>query len=495
MSDTIEYNFLSGSTLYFNNSLFFDLFKENEVYLGFARPEPIWGFSSLIKILPDSSKAWPTDFLATDDESTNDTKYFDKKRFDVLTDISEDPSLLKIQIGYISKNDDPTVVEKYTFLNLDEIGEISLDYLNVNWMRVRGLDQFFLKELIDLLGIDDYDYYVFNYEGNINSRIKIATVEQINQPSMKFPVKLMYNTDGSSTPSTALDDNIVGSLTKSVNIYGESYIYGLNESFLDYIIDKSLTGATFFITRADGTILQDKMTYIQKYEDEKDKYLLFSYEQIQEAIAKSGRLKISTSKDADQLAIFTEQFSDGTFVSDKTPPPLTLNYLKSNSIQDSVMDLVGLVKIQPEDVTFSRRIDNQDTNDAVRDIPGMNVQNIIPISIKNNEESEVWFAYTDDQKIARENFFDLIRIDMTVPNNALDNTFPSELDVVYRQLLVVYKPKDKNGNTCTNDTYTASELFDDVEHQFNLGTIVYMANKTPVLRQFLEVEESFTLII
>ena len=45
-----EHNFLAGTSIDYEKSLFFDIMKSGYVYLGFARTEPIWGFNSLIKI-------------------------------------------------------------------------------------------------------------------------------------------------------------------------------------------------------------------------------------------------------------------------------------------------------------------------------------------------------------------------------------------------------------------------------------------------------------
>ncbi|MCH7516716.1 MAG: hypothetical protein IIB08_06280, partial [Bacteroidetes bacterium] len=46
----VEHNFLVGTQIEYEKSLFFDLMESGDIYLGFARNEPIWGFTSLLKI-------------------------------------------------------------------------------------------------------------------------------------------------------------------------------------------------------------------------------------------------------------------------------------------------------------------------------------------------------------------------------------------------------------------------------------------------------------
>ena len=47
---SVTENFLSGSTVEYDKSLFYDIVTNGKCYIGFAREEPIWGFSHLIKV-------------------------------------------------------------------------------------------------------------------------------------------------------------------------------------------------------------------------------------------------------------------------------------------------------------------------------------------------------------------------------------------------------------------------------------------------------------
>ena len=157
------------------------------------------------------------------------------------------------------------------------------------------------------------------------------------------------------------------------------------------------------------------------------------------------------------------------------------------------MDVLGLKQLTSTEITFARRIDNQATEELLISA-GMSAAswptgNVEALSIEDDGASEVRFFVTNDVSFARQYYFDLVRI-----NISLNSTTPTS--DIYRQLFVCYRPYEEDGVTvCTSDTYTHATLFDESQHQYLLGTILYICNKTPVWRKYISGTEDFTILI
>lgn len=86
---------------------------------------------------------------------------------------------------------------------------------------------------------------------------------------------------------------------------------------------------------------------------------------------------------------------------------------------------------------------------------------------------------------------DSVMVDLKVPYN-----IPEVYSGLYRQLSICCNPKFRNNNTmqlCTEDYYTTN-LFDSINHKYDLGTILFLSNKKPIYRKFINDKEVFKII-
>lgn len=613
---TIEHTFLAGTTIDYQKALFFDIMQSGNVYMGFARSDPMWGFSTLVKI--DHTRTWPTNVMGQVGFASPDEDFYDNisdSAFTIPTDGQ------RVYIAYIDKNDSISVLSNFNILDSNSIGSLTLDYMNKEWCRIRGLNNEYLDFILDTNLPTVYDYYLLNYEQDIRSITQIQTVDRVDLPTIKAPVKLMYtaSTTQTTTPTTAFGTNIVGDLERHINLFGETNIIGMTASFVTtgngYIQDNSLDSAaiTFFITTADGVIIQDGMKYIETIETNDEQSVVFSYPIVSEATQNSGRMKISNSINPTKLAVFGERFTNGMEVTDATPVPLVLNYLRTGMIHSSIFDVLGIIQIEPEtwtktttvadvtsslsgkyftlyasdgtsttdnntqyyvwfdvndlstdpavtgtglevnidpdetadmvaskmatvisnanggndftcvvtnnevviknkkigpvidtvdsnttftieianEITFSRRIDTQATEELLLAVPEIDSEAIEVITIAENPDTTVQFAVTKELAIAQQYNFDLVRIKKIIPGTGA--AAPTE--EVYRQLFVCYKPKDSAGVVVTANTATHTDIFNTTEHSYDLGTMLYLVNNSPVYRKHLSSDEDFTLLI
>lgn len=509
----VVHTFMAGTAIAYQRSLFFDLMESGDVYIGFARSDPMWGFASLLKIRTDvantdqTSRTWPTGIMGQANggvpDSSTRVKFYDKNSSLELLAGEVPAGSDRVYIGFIDKNSDDTDWTNFTILDTNDVGTLFLDYMNEEWAQIRGLNtDFFQSSLIDN-SVTTNDYYLFNYDSvgdpsSSISRAQIETVTKVTLPSIETPVQLMYSTTvGAAVPTTAFGSNVIGVLTKSNNIFGEQTISGLKESFVTegngYVADNNLTTATFFLTTTDGVVIQDEMKYIETETSSTEISLIFSFPIVGEASQNSGRFKITTTLNPDKLALFTERFSDGTTITDKVPPPLSLNYLKIAMFHTSIFDVQGLTRIEAADVDFARRIDNTDTEALLSSVNGIDILTDIDlITLDDNPDTTVKYAITNNTSIARRYYFDLVRIKKT-----LTSTQPT--DQVYRQMFICYMPKDSVGvdlDISTSD-FTHIDLFQNTATNwgYDLGTILFLTNKEPVFRKYLSQDEDFTLLV
>jgi hypothetical protein len=517
----ITHSFLAGTAINYRQSLFFELMESGDVYMGFARSNPVWGFASLLKI--QHSRTWSTSVMAQAGGGTSQAqKFYDSNKMNDLPSADVTVGDDRVYISYILKTSDASIPGNHNVLATVDIGTLTLDYMNEEWAQIQGMNTDFLEDTITQFPVDTYDYYLFNHEIGTDtaSRTFIETVSKITLPRINQPVRLMYSTALSPVgPTTSFGNNLIGDLVEEINIFGERKITGLNNTFVTdgsgYIPGNSLTTATFYLTTADGIVTQGDMKYVEQIKDGNEISLIFSYPLVAEAVQNSGRLRITTTADTDKLAIFNERFSDGVFVSDNVPPPLFLNYLKIPMFHTSIFDVKGLVRIDATDVDFARRVDNEDTynllfgsaTDPVT-FPGVPELTLTPgtpapsalitITIEDDPSTSVDYAVTNDISVARRFGFDLARVQKT-----LDSTTPT--DSVYRQLFLCYRPKDKDGDdlSVSQTEFVHADIFQDTdvdsdgaaEWGYELGTILFLVNKKPVFRRHLAQNEQFTLLV
>ena len=513
---SVQHITIAGTTTNYDRSLFFDLMESGDVYLGLSRTSPVWGFSTLIKI--KHTRTWATGVMGQANggipETLSNEKFYDINSSDILLAAEVPAGSDRVYIAYIDNNDDTEVIGNYTFVDSSDIGTLTLEYMNEDWARIKGFNSSYFENLLINNTTSNYDYYIFNYQQDIESKTVIEPVSRVSAPKISQPVRLMYTTVTPATePTTAFGNNLIGDLVKTINIFGETSITGLNSSFVTdgngYVVDNSLNSATFYLTTADGVIIQGDMRFVEQIENGNEISLIFSYPIVAEAVQNSGRLKITVTNNSEKLAVFSERFTDGTFVSDNTPPPLFLNYLKIPMFHTSILDVLGLVRIDPSEVDFARRIDNLDTEKLIfgdatdptnfpgipelvdsPGVPAVGSEVSIEVEIAADTTTTTTFAITNDINVARRYGFDLVRVEKT-----LDSNTPTS--AVYRQLFVCYRPLDEDENDLDLSVteFTHDDIFNETKHQYNLGTILYIANKQPVFREYLNQDEQFTLFI
>lgn len=494
----VQHTFLAGTSINYTKSLFFDLMKTGDIYLGFARTDPLWGFALLMKL--DHTRTWPTGVMGQSNsgtlEPTSDEKFYDRNSEVILLPAEVPVGGKNVFIAHILQTANATLIGNYTFLDINSIGALTLDYMNENWAQIQGINEDFFEQTLAANPLTTTDYYLFNHAQNIASRTQIEVVSKVTLPELNIPVRLQYSTVTSATiPTTAFGSNLIGDLVRTINVFGEATISGMKEGFvtdgLGYIEDNSLQSATFFLTTADGVVIQDAMQFIQKTITNDETSIIFSYPLVAEATQNSGRLKLTVTRNPAKLAFFLENVFEGQPISDINPPPLQLNYLKMASFHSSIFDVLGLERIQAGEVDFARRVDNTDTENLLNSVQGIDLTTDIDlITIDSNPDTTVKFAITNDSIIARNFFFDLTRV-----RKKLNSITPT--DKIYRQLFVCYKPKDNLGNALdlSDTTFTHSELFNVSTHQYDLGIILFLVNKVPVFRKHLAQDEDFTLLI
>ena len=496
---TVKHTFLAGTSVNWTKSLFFDLMKTGDAYLGFARETPQWGFSSLLKI--NHTKTYPTDVMGQANsgipDASSDEKFYDSLSSTYLQagEIPSDGGNA-VYIAYIDKNFDTSVRSNFNFLNSNDIGTLTLEYMNGEWAKIRGLDEDFLEQVMAQFLVTSYDYYLFSHTQHEDSLTKIEVIDDVILPEITFPVKLMYSTVvGAVVPTTAFGNNQIGNLIKSVDVLGQTTITGVDTDFVTsgngYIVDNNLTAATFFLTTAAGVVIQDNIDYVDIVETDEEISMVFSYPLEGESIQNSGRFKISNTINPQKLAVFNESIFGGTTINDLNPPPLPTNYLKMGMIHSSIFDVLGLERLESADIDFARRIDNTETETQLSSVQGIDIESDIDlITIDDNPDTTVKYAITSDTSIARQYYFDLVRIKKT-----LDQSTPT--DKIYRQLFICYNPKSSIDGALDISTtsFTHTDLFQIDNHTYDLGTILYVANKTPVWREHLSQSEDFTLLI
>ena len=118
-------------------------------------------------------------------------------------------------------------------------------------------------------------------------------------------------------------------------------------------------------------------------------------------------------------------------------------------------------------------------------------------SKKTNVIARINYAVTKDYDAAIKYGFNSVRVKKNVDGS---NLAGSPTDKVYRQLFICYKPKRRDpftGNIeeCAGDVHREDELFLTDLHRWDVGMVVYLSNKIPVYRRYIEGQELFEIIV
>lgn len=118
-------------------------------------------------------------------------------------------------------------------------------------------------------------------------------------------------------------------------------------------------------------------------------------------------------------------------------------------------------------------------------------------SKKTNVIARINYAVTKDYDAAIKYGFNSVRVKKNVDGS---NLAGSPTDKVYRQLFICYKPKRRDpftGNIeeCSGNVHLEDELFLTDFHRWDVGMVVYLSNKIPVYRRYIEGQELFEIIV
>jgi hypothetical protein len=86
--------------------------------------------------------------------------------------------------------------------------------------------------------------------------------------------------------------------------------------------------------------------------------------------------------------------------------------------------------------------------------------------------------------------------DTVMLNKNVDSTGPnSPTTGIYRRLFICYQPLDSDGQQLGSPTNTVGNIFNPTTFDYNIGTLIYLANKIPIYRQWVTNQEQFKILI
>jgi len=149
----------------------------------------------------------------------------------------------------------------------------------------------------------------------------------------------------------------------------------------------------------------------------------------------------------------------------------------SYEMDNSYIDINGVT-------TLSILFDETSPDEAISSVDAAIISNSTNISQNR------YYAVCSNIDEAFKYNMDSVMVEMKIPYNTLD-----VYTGLYRQLCIWCNPKyyDFTMKLCTDDSYT-NNLFDIDNHKYDLGTLLFISNKTPVYRKFINNKEVFKLI-
>ena len=476
----MDINYLSGAAFPQDRKLLFDAMKSGYTYMGFARNTPEWGQSALFRISHPTALTWPNDVMGNDtDISAPNEKYYDGSSDGFITTGVNPAGGDTIFISKILKTQDATVFGNHVFIDAEEIGDLVLEWMNSGWAQVNGL-----KPAYQFDDVVTMDYYVFNYNKDISTIAKISEYSLANYlSSIAMPVRLAYGTTQNTVEEIVTD---AGTMTRQVSLNGEVVVAGMNPTF----DSSSYQSQWWFLVNPDGSVVQDGLTLVGDVTEPEERILTFQYTTVSGSTA---ILKVTSATGTlNTLSDFPESFTinSATPVADNNPPSLKLGYLKDTYVDRSLFDILGIVQLVPGDIEFGRRVaDATDETDLIAkgfDIIEFTLQTDNPTTIKYGVTNSG--TMSDPIGVAMDNGCDSVYV-----TKSLDNTTPTS--ETYRQMYICYKPLDSTGSLCVGTSYTGAQLWDPSSYEYNMGTVMYLANKIPIYRGAITGTEDFQVIL
>jgi len=516
----IDFNLLSGATIDNNLWMLYEILRGGESYLGFGRSYETWGQGTLIKYKPVSGQIWPNDIIGS---QIGAEIFDDQHRLQNISTEGEDFGKKKLNIGYYEyvegvDPDMPSSNLDLTYISPD-VGVESIEciFINESWILARGIDPTYEFSLYDATGLRKRKYFIQNYNFDFGNLLEIDIIKEFEYPGLSHRVQLKFAPPGSMNEATAAIAPGCTDLERRININGEYFITGIGAEFINWIeTDTNAKNSAFFLFDIDGTLLNDGIQYEETVVTPQETAYMFSYT-IQENIGggeietRKVHFKITTLDNINnRYSVFQESLPVRSHVSpvaDNNPPGLPIAYIRSLSVNRTLFDVVGLHQLNQPDVWLALEIPQDNTDlmnyftsmeTLLADPDKMTVDFIeIDEDVLTGISVKKYYALTKDITIAQNEGFQLIMIDLT-----LDSSTPCE--DIYRQLFISWKPKYYDGTNLTQcgtgidigpEYGLRTKFFDPVNHTNDMGMLIYLANKMPVYRKYLNGNEVFKIIL
>ena len=431
----------------------FRLAQENQIYLGYSKSNNSWGTETLIRIDP----YYKSNFLGLYIPQTSDASSISQTKFyDNTVNFNGTTPEITYQTIYISKAPTgtiPTNNTSFTILPSSEVGNLTLQYINNFYVSITGFNVSFNPS-----DTSTYDYFILNYNQTPLTAIKIKESQAFNTYNQSVSVQLAYSLTSTGSYSTILQSN----LSMVYNKAGQLTIYGLP---VGTSINSSIQVGSFFILNSNGNILLNNLTFnSQGVDSNNNTYINFTLN--------NNTIELTSQVyPANELAIFPEQNIYGN-INDGNPPNPNFNYLMEGYLEFSVTNPVALFQVPLENI-FLTGISSSETVAA-----GMHTINL------NNTT----YAYTQNLNLAYTCNLKNILINTNI-------AYFLQVTSIYRQAFLCLKPQDSDGNLLNKTFYNSENLFQINNYDYNLGKLLWLANKTPVNRYYLSSDEVFQIIL
>jgi len=466
----IDFNLLSGASIDNELWMLYEILRSGEAYMGMGRSYETWGQGTLIKYKPMSGQTWPNDIIGS---QIGAEIFDDQHRLQNISTEGEDFGKKKLNIGFYEyvegvDPDMPSSNLDLTYISPD-VGVESIEciFINEAWTLVRGVDPTYEFTLYDPTGLKKRRYFIQNYAFDFGNLLEIEIIREFEYPGLSHRVQLKYAPPGSMNEATAAIAPGCADLERETIVTPAETAY-----IFSYTIQETV-----------GT----------------------------EVLTRKVHFKITTLDNINnRYSVFQESLPVRSHVSpvaDNNPPGLPISYIRSLSINRTLFDVVGLHQLNQPDVWLALEIPEDNTTlmtyftdleTSYADPDKMTVDFIeIDEDILTGISVKKYYAMTKDVGIAQSEGFQLIMVSLE-----LDSTTPCE--DIYRQLFISWKPKYYDGALLTQcgtgldigpEYGLRTKFFDPVNHRNDMGMLIYLANKMPVYRKYLNGNEVFKIIL
>jgi hypothetical protein len=357
------------------------------------------------------------------------------------------------------------------------------------------------KQISPNLFLQGTNKTIFNVDSNGNRYISFKYKISNGESYLKVVYKSASNT------LAIFNESIENILPTFSNATSDNNPPSLRSDYLNNIfVDNSFFDVKNLIkikknyTSNDGNIISD-FSFVKelKSTDEKNEYLnTYGFNTTDKSIqtvniystgsvARSGNIRskpngtpyLSSDK---RLYVWSNNFVIGDRIQFKSQPNSSILFPLNSYLTITSVDIIngyigfdlpiGVSGIIPSEL-------DSDSNPQITLTTNTNVISSSYYAVCNNLEDALKYGMTS------------VMVDIQIGNGI--NIY----DGIYRQLVICHDPKYMNANTetiCTDNLYTEN-LFNDVTHSWNLGTVVYVSNKQPLYRKYITNKETLKLII